>query len=95
MTEENDQDVADALRELSGKMTAANASPVVPHPEFLTVEEAAALLRLNRNTLYEVIKAGEAPWAKLLGKQVRISRAALLKWFEQTTVAAPKKRRAL
>jgi excisionase family DNA binding protein len=52
--------------------------PSSPPPEFLTVDEAAALLRLNRNTLYEAIHKGRMTGVVRVGKRIRIRRAALL-----------------
>ncbi|PTL75525.1 helix-turn-helix domain-containing protein [Vitiosangium sp. GDMCC 1.1324] len=49
-------------------------------PEFLTVEEVAALLRVNRKTLYESIRRGEVPGAVHLGRTVRLRRSVLLSW---------------
>ena len=50
-------------------------------PEFLTVEEAAALLRVNRKTLYESIRLGQVPGVLHLGRSIRIRRAVLLRWM--------------
>jgi excisionase family DNA binding protein len=52
--------------------------PQAELPEFLTVDEAAALLRVNRKTLYESIRLGQVPGAIRVGKALRIRRAALL-----------------
>ncbi|RKH00221.1 helix-turn-helix domain-containing protein [Corallococcus carmarthensis] len=49
-------------------------------PEFLTVEEAAALLRVNRKTLYESIRLGQVPGVFHLRRSIRIHRDALLAW---------------
>ena len=52
--------------------------------EFLTVDEAAELLRVNRKTLYEAIQTqrretgADPPWALRVGKVLRINRLALL-----------------
>ncbi len=50
-------------------------------PEFLTVEEAAALLRVNRKTLYESVKRGLVPGVLHVGRSIRIRRSVLLKWM--------------
>ena len=68
------------------------AVPAQPQ-EFLTVDEAAELLRINKHTLYEAIKTGELPWAKHIGRIVRISRAGMLGWFERGGELPKKKRR--
>ncbi|NMO13906.1 helix-turn-helix domain-containing protein [Pyxidicoccus fallax] len=47
-------------------------------PEFLTVDEAAGLLRVNRKTLCESIRLGQIPGVVRVGKALRIRRAALV-----------------
>ncbi|NBC40434.1 helix-turn-helix domain-containing protein [Corallococcus exiguus] len=44
----------------------------------MTVEEAAAILRVNRKTLYESIRLGQVPGVVRVGKSLRIRRAALV-----------------
>ena len=41
--------------------------------DLLTVQETAELLRINKNTVYEMIKRGELPHYKI-GKQIRVRR---------------------
>jgi excisionase family DNA binding protein len=55
-------------------------SPVLP--PVLTVDEAARLLRVNRKTLYDAVRAGEVPGVVRLGRSIRIGRDALLRWME-------------
>jgi excisionase family DNA binding protein len=55
--------------------------PGASAPEFLTVEEAAALLRVNRKTLYESIRLGQVPGVLHLGRSIRIRRVVLLRWM--------------
>ncbi len=45
----------------------------------LTVQEAAALLRVSRNAAYDLVARGELP-AIRLGRQIRISRALIEGW---------------
>lgn len=47
-------------------------------PEFLTVTEAAALLRVDRKTLYEAIERGKLPGVFRVGRCIRIRRDLLL-----------------
>lgn len=55
---------------------------VVPEnlPLVLTVDEAAAILRVNRKTFYEVIRMQNIPGIIRLGRSIRVSREALLEW---------------
>lgn len=50
-------------------------------PDFLTVPEAAAWLRIGRNQAYQAITRGEIP-AIRLGRSVRVPRAALLRLID-------------
>ena len=54
-------------------MTAATDPPM-----YLTVDEAAVLLRVNRNSLYQAIERGEVAGVKRVGRIIRIRRSALL-----------------
>ncbi len=49
--------------------------------DILTVDEAATLLRVNRKTLYEVIRLNRPSWAMRFGRSIRVSRTALLEEF--------------
>jgi excisionase family DNA binding protein len=57
-------------------------------PDILTVDEAADLLRLNRKTLYEVIRLTQPSWAMRFGRTIRVSRTALLEAFRGNRSAA-------
>ena len=48
---------------------------------FLTVDELAALLRVNRKTVYEALARGEIPGARKVGNTYRILREAVIVWF--------------
>lgn len=65
--------------------------PVEKVPEIMTVEETAALLRINEKTAYEKVRRGEIPGGKHIGGVVRVSRAVLLESFRSPN--APKKSR--
>lgn len=49
---------------------------------FLTVEEAAALLRLKRSTAYELARRGQLPCFRV-GRFIRVPRDALLRMAER------------
>ncbi len=53
--------------------------------DVLTVEEAATLLKLGRNALYEAIGRGEVPHRRI-GKQIRLSRQGLVRWLASWSV---------
>jgi excisionase family DNA binding protein len=57
-----------------------DGSPALP--PVLTVDEAARLLRVNRKTLYDAVRAGEVPGVVRVGRSIRIGREALLRWME-------------
>lgn len=48
--------------------------------EWLTVAEAAALLKVCDKTLYTAVKAGEIPGAWKVGGSIRLLKRALLGW---------------
>lgn len=50
-------------------------------PEILTVREAASLVRLPRNAVYEAIRAGLLPAANFGTRRIRIAKAALREVF--------------
>lgn len=54
--------------------------------DLLTPEEAAALLRLNRETIYRNLRRGNLPGTKL-GGQWRISKSALESMLRGTTLS--------
>lgn len=51
-------------------------------PSLLTVKEAAALMRVGRDTTYSLVAQRQIPCIKL-GKQIRISRKALIAHLEK------------
>ena len=51
-------------------------------PLTLTVEEAGQILRVGRNTAYELARCGKLPSVRV-GKQIRIPRQALLDYLSR------------
>lgn len=47
----------------------------------LTVDEAAALLRVDRKTLYEAVRRKQIPGVVRIGRVIRISRVAFESWL--------------
>jgi excisionase family DNA binding protein len=54
-------------------------------PEFLTVEEIRAYLRLGRSTVYELLRQGELPHVRF-GRAIRVPKTALAKYLSKEGV---------
>ena len=52
-------------------------------PEFLKATEVAALLRVNRNTIYEAVQRDEIPGVIRVGRCLRFHRDEVLGWLGQ------------
>ncbi|PRP92170.1 Helix-turn-helix domain protein [Enhygromyxa salina] len=50
-------------------------------PEFLEATEVAALLRVNRNTVYEAVQRDEIPGVVRIGRVLRFRRDAIIAWI--------------
>lgn len=48
-----------------------------------TVPEIASLLRVAAKTVYGMVERGELPGARRVGRTIRISRAAVLRWLSE------------
>jgi excisionase family DNA binding protein len=55
--------------------------------DILTVDEAAAFLRLSRSAIYKLLQRGEIPAAKVLDRW-RFSRRQLHQWIEDQRKSA-------
>jgi excisionase family DNA binding protein len=55
--------------------------------DILTVDEAAAFLRLSRAAIYKLLKQGDIPAAKVLDRW-RFSRRQLHSWIEEQRKSA-------
>lgn len=51
-------------------------------PDLMTVNEAAAFLRMKPATLYESIRLGLVPAVRPSPRRIRLSRSALQNWAE-------------
>ena len=56
-------------------------------PPVLTADELAALLRVNRKTVYAGFKAGDIPGGRRIGGAIRFSRDAVLRWLAEGQVS--------
>jgi excisionase family DNA binding protein len=64
-----------------GAPTLATEARVSTPNDVLTADEAAALLRVGRNQLYEAVSRGEIPHRRI-GRSIRFSRAVLIRWLD-------------
>jgi excisionase family DNA binding protein len=64
-----------------------------PPPSVLTVDELAALLRVNRKTVYDALSRAEIPGARRVGGRYRIHRDAVLEWLASGQDRVPRSRR--
>jgi excisionase family DNA binding protein len=62
--------------------------------EVLTVDELAALLRVERKTVYAAIRRGEIPGVRRIGALLRVSRDAVLAWLAQGQGRVSRSRRS-
>ena len=53
----------------------------------MTVDELAALLRVNRKSIYDAIARGEIPGVRRIGRTFRASREAVLAWLREGRVS--------
>jgi len=78
-------------------MTPAAPATALPSvdalPEFLTVRELAALLRVSPNSVYEAYKRGEIPGGRRVGRSIRFHTATVLEWFRSQGRGSPPSKR--
>ena len=68
------------IRMRNGSSSASDNEAANPGGEVLTLEEAAALLRVPPADVLTLIEAGDIP-ARLVGGQWRLARGAVLDWL--------------
>ena len=59
-------------------------------PQFLTVDEVAALLRTSRKAIYAMVERGQLPGVTRIGRRLLFRRDALLHWLDRKSALAPK-----
>lgn len=50
-------------------------------PEVLTVDETASMLRVDRKTVYAMIRDRQLPGVQRLGRTIRIHRPTVVAWL--------------
>jgi excisionase family DNA binding protein len=78
----------DSTDEVAGASTLPDAMPDV-----LTMEEMAALLRVDRKTAYAAVMRGEVPGVRRIGRCIRISRSAVMAWLAEGDQPSRRRRR--
>ncbi|MEE8408472.1 MAG: helix-turn-helix domain-containing protein [Myxococcota bacterium] len=68
-------------RSTSSARSEDSDSTITRLPTFVTVDELAFLLRVNRNTAYEAIARGEIPGVVRIGRKIRLCRSTVVKWL--------------
>ena len=63
-------------------------------PTFITVDELAVLLRINRNTAYEAVQRGEVPGVTRIGRKIRVCRNTVVEWLRGKGRGARSNRRS-
>ncbi len=64
-----------------------------PDSATLTADEVAALIRVERKTLYDAAKRGQIPGAFRVGRLLRFKREVVLEWL-RSDKGAPERRSA-
>jgi excisionase family DNA binding protein len=72
----------------------ARAAEADAPPSVLTVDELAALLRVERKTVYAAIGRGEIPGVRRVGALLRVSRDRMLDWLAQGQDRVSRSRRS-
>jgi excisionase family DNA binding protein len=78
-------------RELVAPLQLRPANDEQPIDAVLDVDEVASLLRIGRNTVYDLVGRNEIPHRRL-GKQIRFSRRALMRWLDSWSSQGAKER---
>lgn len=73
--------------------TGTATSEKLPHNEddVLDVPDVMRLLHLGRNSVYGLVSRHEIPFRRL-GKQIRFSREALMRWLSSCSLQGAKER---
>ena len=53
------------------------------YPDVVTVEELAKMLKVGRNTAYELVRSGAVHSIKI-GRQIRVAKRAVIEYISQT-----------
>ena len=80
--------VAHCFQEVTDKISASPATVTTPVPdEVLTIEQAAGLLNLSKQTVYGMVSARKIPFCKPTGAQLYFLRSDLIEWLRKHRTA--------
>ena len=63
--------------------TTKEGSRLADYPPVLTVPELAGLLRISRANAYRLVRDGDLPGVRRVGRSIRILTASVLSWLDQ------------
>ena len=81
---------ANEMHDSAPPSPAGEAGPLLP--AVMTVDELAALLRVERKTVYSAIARGEIPGVRRIGRTLRASRDAVLAWLREGRVSRSRRK---
>ena len=70
-------------------LTRANASLFDNYDDMVTVGELAEMLKIGRNTAYELVRAGIVPSLRIGRRQIRISKPAVIEYIASAESEKP------
>lgn len=85
-------ELATAHEVFTSALDAIPANDEHPIADVLVVEDVARLLRVGRNAVYEMVARNTIPHCRL-GKHIRFSRAAVMRWLSSWSSRGAKERR--
>lgn len=77
--------------QLVATLSVRPANDEQPTEDVLDVVQVARVLRIGRNTIYELVGRNAIPHRRL-GKQIRFSRAAIMRWLDSWSSQGAKER---
>ena len=69
-------------RDLENQEQLQESNPTHDLPLVLTVDELSRLLRVNKNTVYDLFHRGEIPGGQKVGRSIRFSRDTVVQWLQ-------------
>lgn len=80
-----------ASGESSSAPSTAGSSDAAPTDDVIDVAGVGKMLRIGRNTLYEMVARNEIPHRRF-GRRIRFSRTAVMRWLDSWSLQGAKER---